>query len=157
MIEVHTDGLCEPSNPNGVATYGVIIEVVIGKDDRTEIYSAHGVIGEGEGMTSVVAEYAGVADALRILVGRSLTDREIIFYTDNQVVAKQLNGEWGTNQGAYLPYYFEAAKLKFNFKNLKFQWIPREENEKADRLSREAYERYMNAKDRTAKYHRRRR
>ncbi len=49
-------------------------------------------------------------------------------------------GKWKFHECLYREKYFEAKRLSVNFSKLDFQWVPREQNEEADALSREAYE-----------------
>lgn len=155
MINVWTDGLCEPRNPSGVATYGVLIRH---NTNPKFTINTNGVVGEGKGMTSVVAEYAGVVKALELL-GRLQTEQTnaftdgITFYTDSQIVAYQMSGEWKAHQGEYMAYFLKARELAKQFPTVKFLWVPREENEEADCLSRAAYEDYCAKTAKTPKYH----
>ena len=148
MITAHVDGLCEPNRYNGVATYGAVIR----KETGELVYMSSGMIGEGNDMSNQVAEYVAVIEALRALAGKLMTDEEIVVYTDSQLVANQMSGIWKAAHGKYMPYFFEAQRMALSFKNLKFQWIPREENKEADKMSRLAYESWMLAMGRTPKY-----
>ena len=62
MIKLYFDGACTPMNPNGTATWGFVIYDV---GDR--VIKKCGTVGKGEGMTSNVAEYYGLINALRWL------------------------------------------------------------------------------------------
>ena len=42
-----------------------------------------------------------------------------------------------------IPLYEYLNKLRLNFNKLRFRWIPREENEEADKLSKKAYYEYL--------------
>src|SRR5438093_13198692 len=48
-------------------------------------------------------------------------------------------GKWKSRKGLYREKYLEAVRLCARFAKLRFRWVPREENEEADLLSREAY------------------
>jgi ribonuclease HI len=66
---------------------------------------------------------------------------EIEIYGDSQLVVKQMNGEWGVKKGAYAEYAYKASILLCNLKEkntVTIQWIPREQNEKADYQSMKA-------------------
>ena len=52
-----------------------------------------------------------------------------------------MGGKWKFRKGLYREKYQEAVRLRAKFTDLKFRWIPREENEEANEFSREAYER----------------
>jgi ribonuclease HI len=50
-----------------------------------------------------------------------------------------MTGEWRARGGLYLPYYRQARDLiKRNNLDLSFWWVPREQNEEADQLSKDA-------------------
>jgi ribonuclease HI len=149
VIVVHVDGLCEPNRYEGVATYGVISR----KETGELVGMSSGVIGEGRDMSNQVAEYVAVIEALRDLAGKLMTNEEIVVYTDSQLVANQMTGVWKAVHGKYLPYFLVAKQHALSFKNLKFQWIPREENKEADALTCRAYEAWMLTTRRTPKYH----
>jgi ribonuclease HI len=148
VIVCYVDGLCEPERWEGVATYGVVIR----KDDGELVYMGSGMIGEGKGFTNQVSEYYAVIDALKSLIGHYLANEETIIYTDSKLVAEQMNGHWKAVKGAYLPYFLKARDYQTQFSHLKFQWIPREENKEADKMSRLAYESWMLATGRKPRY-----
>lgn len=143
----------EPVNPGGVASYGVVMH---DERSKTAFYATSGVIGEGKGMTNQIAEYEAVVQALTALLRMNRDDEEIVIYTDSQMVANQMNGHWRANHGEYLGTYLKAKELAERFHYLKVQWIPREENQEADRLSQIAYETHMMIMGRTPKYYRKR-
>lgn len=149
MITCWIDGLCEP-NPSGVATYGVIIN-----EGKKLIYMGSGMIGEGRGMSSNVAEYCALLDALDILEGHELKSAEIIIYTDSQVLAKQMNGEWKAVAGHYLEYYLKAKQRRDTFPHIMFQWVSRNFNKEADALTMAAYERYCEERGIRVQYRKR--
>jgi ribonuclease HI len=151
MITVFIDGMCAEKNPNGVGTYACII-----RDGKKQIYRGAGFIGEGQGMSSNVSEYRALLDALDTLERKCLSYREIIVYTDSQVLAKQMSGEWKAVKGYYLEFYLKAKAMRDRFANLKFQWIPREENEEADAITEQVYKDYCRATGKTPKYPQRR-
>lgn len=143
VIEVYIDGLTEPVNPGGVATYGVVIK----NTAINGINELRGVVGKGPGMSNNVAEYAALYHALlhliRLGIGNGVDPYVITIKSDSQLVIKQMSGEWACHGGLYIGMMNEARKLLKEFRRpLYYQWIPREQNEKADALSREAYEDY---------------
>ncbi|MEM3040857.1 MAG: ribonuclease HI family protein [Nitrososphaerota archaeon] len=138
---VYCDGLCQPMNPAGVATYGFV--VYFGGE---LIYQESGIVGEGKGMSNNVAEYSALCAALRWLRGRQLHQHEIVVFSDSRLMVNQMSGLWRSNGGLYLRWQQEAKRFAQEFPRLRFEWIPRERNEQADRLSKEAYERYKTSK-----------
>ncbi len=56
LMVVNIDGLCEPVNPGGIATYGYVIR----DESGSLIAKKSGVVGKGAGMSNNVAEYAAL-------------------------------------------------------------------------------------------------
>ncbi len=133
------DGLCEPVNPGGVATYGYVVFIqglrVVSKG------SGIAAVGMwGDRATNNVAEYAGVIAALRELL--KLGAVKPVVKGDSKLVIKQLRGEWKVRSEGLKGLYAEALSLVRRL-NATLEWVPREENSYADRLSREAYEEFI--------------
>lgn len=148
MFEIYFDGACEPINPGGTATYGFLI-----KKDGKIIAKEAKIIGHGQGMTNNLAEYHGLIAALKKFTSlqtnnltRQLTNK-LTIYTDSSLVFNMLAKNWGWNKKktVWHPHkdhphlkklLFEALAL---LKNLNYQtkWIPREQNQLADDLSKQ--------------------
>jgi len=134
-IVVHVDGLCEPVNPGGIATYGYVIR----NDAGTDIARKSGVVGKGPETSNNVAEYGALCEAFRFLIREKMTRLPIEIRSDSRLLVNQMKGEWKFHKGLYAQKYREANALAIQFDGVKFRWIPREENKEADALSREAY------------------
>ena len=139
MITVYFDGLCYPKNPCGVAAYGYLIY-----RDAEIIHRGFRAVGEGKGMTNNVAEYEGLKAAAMWLQDNRI-EEEILIKGYSQLVMKQMKGEWQVNSATSKKYVPEI-KLLLQGKDVTFQWVPREKNEEADKLSRVAYERFRGKK-----------
>jgi ribonuclease HI len=135
MITVYFDGMCYPKNPCGVAAYGYLIY-----RDGEVIHRGFRAVGEGKGMTNNVAEYEGLKAAAMWLQDNG-TEEKILIKGDSQLVIKQMKGEWQVNSATSKKYVPEIKQL-LKGKDVTFQWVPREENQEADKLSRVAYERF---------------
>jgi ribonuclease HI len=135
MITVYFDGLCYPRNPCGVAAYGYLIY-----REGEIIHRGFGAVGEGKGMTNNVAEYEGLKAAAMWLDDNGIGEK-ILIKGDSQLVIKQMKGDWQVNSATSKKYAPEIKQL-LKGKDVTFQWVPREENEEADKLSRVAYERF---------------
>jgi ribonuclease HI len=139
MIEVFFDGLCYPKNPCGVAAYGYLAY-----RSGQLIHRGFRAVGEGKGMTNNVAEYEGLMAAALWLKDMEI-DEKIVIKGDSQLVIKQMKGEYkisSTTSKRYVP----QIKLLLQGMDVSFVWVPREENEEADKLSRRAYKRYQSRK-----------
>ncbi|MCI0485016.1 MAG: ribonuclease HI family protein [Blastocatellia bacterium] len=132
-ITIFADGLCEPRNPGGFACWGWVAL----SSDNEEIASSRGCIGQGEGMTNNVAEYRAVIEALD-WAARNSSVRTVEVFTDSQLVVRQINGQWACRAANLLPL-LEQARTLMEQTRATLRWIPREQNERADRLTRIAY------------------
>jgi ribonuclease HI len=137
LIEVYIDGLTQPYNPGGVATYGFIIY-----ENNIKIFEESKVIGKGPWASNNLAEYSALINALNFLLKENKQNEEIIIKSDSKLLVNQMNGKWKCHGGLYVKKYYEAKEILKNFKNIKFVWIPRELNKEADELSRRAYKKY---------------
>jgi len=134
-IIVHVDGLCEPVNPGGTATYGYVVN----NDASAGIVKRYGVVGQGPEMSNNVAEYAALCEALNFLVSEKLNLLPIEVRSDSRLLINQMKGDWKVRKGLYVHKHLEAKDLARRFDRITFKWIPREDNEEADALSRVAY------------------
>ena len=136
-VRIYCDGLCEP-NPGGIATYGFVIE----EREATswqEIHRGKGIAARGQGATNNVAEYTAAIQALRWLVDDHHTGASVTLYSDSQLLVNQLSGTWRVKSAQIRPLWSEAHDLLDRFVDSHAEWVPREQNELADRLSVEVY------------------
>ena len=143
MIEAYFDGLCEPKNPGGVATFGFVVR----RDGKT-LQEGSGLAATpySEGATNNVAEYTGVLKALEWILGQSLEKEKILVRGDSELVIKQLKGEYKVKSPLLAPLYKKVRELEGKFPSLKFEWVPREQNRDADRMTNLAYADYTGQK-----------
>ncbi len=132
MIEVYTDGMAEP-NP-GLGTYAFVVY-----RERKKLKEECAVVGEK--ITNNYAEYEGLVHSLSYL--EPYREEKIVIRSDSELLVNQMKGDWKAKKGEYLERYHEAVRLAEGFRSLEFEWIPREKNEEADRLSRIAYARHI--------------
>lgn len=144
-IVCKVDGLCEPAfeggpqSPGGVATYGYFICY----EDGRPIAKGSGVIGEGEGMDHMVAEYEAVVQALRYLLREKGILEPVEVHNDNQQLVLEMNGLKEVGKGPYVSRYDEARKLSSQFPRIHFERIDRELDWEADCLGWKEYRRYL--------------
>lgn len=134
-LEVWIDGACEPVNPGGTASYGVMV-----KSEGITVFSDSAVVGSELGMSNNVAEYCGLIAFLKWYIQHALNS-EAIVYSDSSLLINQMTGYWRARRGLYLPYYEEAWEI-IRQNNLMhkigYRWVPREQNQEADKLSKDA-------------------
>lgn len=127
VLDVYTDGGSR-GNPGPSA-----IGVVIGNKTYSQF------IGK---TTNNVAEYSAVIFALQktkhLLGKKRLQNTQVKVHMDSQLVASQLQGKYRILKSELQPLFIEIWNLKFNFPHIEFEYIPREQNKKADHLVNEA-------------------
>jgi len=137
MIEAYFDGLCEP-NPGGVATYGFVI-----KRDGKKVHEGHGLAGTPKTprATNNVAEYTGLIKALEWLLAQKIKE-PVTVRGDSDLVIKQVKGEFKVKSPLLAPLHGQVKDLLEKLPEITFEWIQRERNADADRLTNLAYAEY---------------
>ena len=128
---IQYDGLCEPVNPNGYACFGVVAY-----KDGHEVYTAATFIGVGQGMSNNVAEYEALRHALRYATEHGWRGVEV--RGDSKLTVEQVTGRWSVKTEHLRPYVTECKAL-LQALGGSLGWVPRDHNERADELSRQAY------------------
>lgn len=127
-IIVYTDGGSR-GNP-GPAALGVVIE---GLGKAPKEYQQY--LGE---LTNNEAEYQAIIFALKKLkqlLGKEKLKKVIVeIRSDSELVIRQLKGEYKVEEKNLQLLFMEIWNLKFDFPQLNFKIIPREENQRADQL-----------------------
>jgi ribonuclease HI len=136
-IQAYFDGLCQPCNPGGIACFGFAI---FAKGQRQ--YSEYGLASEPftDDATNNLAEYSGLIKALEWLLENNYDNQKIIVRGDSQLVIKQLNSKWKVKTPTLIPLHQKAISLLSKFKDIKIEWIPRDINKEADKLTNRAYQ-----------------
>jgi ribonuclease HI len=124
MINIYCDG-CSLNNP-GEAGAGVAI--FNNKEKIGEISKYLGVKTNNE------AEYISVIEGLNFLLENKIN--KCNFFCDSKLVVEQLCGNWKIKDEK-LKKLNNVAKILIGKKIINFNWVPREENEDADFLSKE--------------------
>jgi ribonuclease HI len=149
-IVCKTDGLCEsafdggPQNPGGVATYGFFIC----NEEGRPIAKDSGVVGEGEGIDHMVAEYEAVLHALRYLLQNEMARESVAVQNDNQQLVLEVKGEREFESGLHESRYYEAKRLTSMFPSICYQQVDREVIWEADCLTWKEYRRYFSDRNR---------
>jgi len=131
-ITIWADGLTEPTNPGGWGCWGWVACDAAG----AEIASAQGCLGRTPAMTNNVAEYEAFLQATRWALDQGLTG--ITLRGDSRLVVEQVAGRWACNAEHLRPLCAELRTLVAAL-GATLEWIPREQNTRADSLSRLAY------------------
>lgn len=116
-------------NP-GPAGYGAVV-----LDDLTGEVLAQRRAGLGH-TTNNVAEYQGLIAGLRAAAELGADVVEVRM--DSKLVVEQMTGRWKIKHPPLQVLALEARDLVREFQDVRFEWIPRERNKRADRLANEA-------------------
>ena len=132
-VTVYVDGLAEPRNP-GVGTYGFVVY-----DGSRKLAEGSGLAGRD--VTSNFAEYTALAEALKKLKSLGV-EGDVLVRSDSQLLVGQLSQGWKVKGGMYVGRLKEVKDLMKEFGSIAFEWVPREQNQEADLLTRVAYDAY---------------
>lgn len=88
------------------------------------------------GATNNVAEYTAAVRSLEYLVQAGYHG-PVEVYGDSQLVVRQFTGEYRVRAEHLRPYHERLQALGRSFESVRFVWIPREENQRADTLSKQ--------------------
>jgi ribonuclease HI len=92
---------------------------------------------EGLGVTTNnVAEYQGLIAGLRAAIELGATDVHVRM--DSKLVVEQMCGRWKVKHPAMQPLAREATELVREIGSVRFEWIPRLSNSRADALANQA-------------------
>jgi ribonuclease HI len=135
VIHLLFDGACSPTNPGGTETWGWVVRVEGGS-----VASGRGIAAE-HGGTCNRAEYAGLLAGLEAL-GRLGLDGPVEVSGDSRLVVNQMSGAWVCRSEVLRPLWRRAVALAEEL-DVRWRWVPRTQNEEADRLARLAYEEWQ--------------
>jgi len=126
-IVIHTDGGAR-GNP-GPAAIGAIIDSADGRKTYRDY------LGE---TTNNVAEYKAVIFAMKkakaLLGGEKAREADLEINTDSELLHNQVSGDYKIKEPTLQPLFVEIWNLKQDFKEVKFNLVPREKNRAADKL-----------------------
>lgn len=137
-VIVFFDGLTEPKNPGGIGCCGWMI---YRNKNKTVGRKSLGRVAGGMTMTNNIAEYCALGFALKELVDDKLEINKLTILGDSQLVINQVNKEWKCKKEHTRKLRDRCIELldKLKCSDISIRWIPRELNDGADKLSREAY------------------
>jgi ribonuclease HI len=129
--KIFTDGGSR-GNP-GEAAIGVVI---YNQENGMKLAEISKCIGLA---TNNIAEYSAVLEALNWVLAEKVTNPEIEFYLDSELVVKQLTGVYRVKDPKLKVIYFKVRQIVFELGNLSsFTAVRREKNREADALVNKA-------------------
>lgn len=106
------------------------------------VVTGDGIVTEGGkrigDTTNNQAEYEGLVHALGVADAHGFDEVEV--RSDSELVVKQVRGEYDVNSPALREKRVRALELLEGFESWSLAHVPREVNERADRLANEAFE-----------------
>ena len=130
MLEVNIDGASR-GNP-GLSAIGIIIK------NNEKILKEH---SEFLGVrTNNQAEYEALKRALEIC---NTLDKELTVFSDSELLVNQRNAKYKIRNQNLKMISREISNLEKNFEKVQYRRIPREKNNKADRLANIALDEYI--------------
>ncbi len=130
-LVVHFDGACQPPRGGGIATYGFTIDGAGGHVEGMGLAVRPGV----PHATNNVAEYSAAICALERLLSDGYRGR-VVLRGDSQLIIRQMAGEYEVRSEHLKAYHDRLRQLVREFPMVRFEWVPREENQRADELSK---------------------
>lgn len=131
-IEIWTDGTTKPKKISRKkrAKEGPSAGAIIIKENKKVIrkesfYS--GIINNSQ------SEYIAFIRAIEFVI--ELNPEYAIFYTDSNMIEKQMNFKYSANKDSIIPYYNLAINLLEKLESWEVRWISRKENREADKLA----------------------
>ena len=137
---LYFDGLCEPMNPGGVATYAFVIY-----DRNQKLCEQAGVVGAGmlgNDVSNNVAEYSAMIKGMECVLSQG-HHGTLRVRGDSQLAIRQVTGRYSVRANRLIPLHNKVMELKKRFSSVEFEWIPRDFNEEADALCRKAFEEFL--------------
>ncbi len=122
-IEVYIDGAAR-GNP-GPAGIGVVI-----KNGSQLVEEIGAYIGKA---TNNMAEYLALIRGLEEVIIRGF--KSASFYSDSELLVKQLNGEYKVKHDNLVPLHYHALTLIDRMNQFSIKHVAREKNEHADKMA----------------------
>lgn len=126
-LQIFTDGASK-GNPGKAGAGAVIFQ------DGVEIQRLTKFLGE---KTNNEAEYSAVILALEAVKTLKLEKENILLFSDSEFLVRQLKGEYAVKAEKIKPLYDAVNSLRKGLQ-IKFQWVPRDNNKIADELANKA-------------------
>lgn len=133
-LEIWTDGTSRPKmfykknkGKDGPSSGAIII-----KQNDDVIYKEAfyaGIIDNNQ------AEYLAFIKAVEYVL--TLEAEHVCFYTDSNLIEKQMNLKYSAHKESIIPFYEKAKEVLQKLKSWEVNWVSRKENREADQLADE--------------------
>lgn len=133
---LHFDGGCEPTNPGGWMTWAWTL------DANGVDFTGSGVRPPMPSNTNNVAEYFALGFGLKkvreLIDGGAGTCDRLVIRGDSRLVIHQIDRLWACRNPRLCDLRDRCHELLLGVNRWRAEWIPREQNERADALGRAA-------------------
>ena len=109
------------------------IGIVIKDGQGSQIKKLYKYIGQA---TNNIAEYTALVYALQEAIIFGFKD--LVVYSDSELLVKQLNGEYRVKNSNLRSYYEQFLHLRIAFNRLEIKQLSRQENKESDKLANQA-------------------
>ena len=121
----------------GIMCYGWLVR----KKGRI-IAQGHGTYVRCDDATSNAAEYLALIEGLEAVWDMGMLDERVQVIGDSKTVINQMNGIAQCHVNRIRKLHSRAQRIAKNFAVIQFRWVPRTENQSADKLSRRALKQF---------------
>jgi ribonuclease HI len=126
-VIIFTDGGAQGNPGKAGAAFVIYID---GKIKEYAVYVGERTNNEAEYLAVILA-----LEKLKQLLGKKRSkNTKVIINLDSELVGKQLRGEYKILEENLQKLFMKFWNLKFDFGEIEIKLIPREENERADKL-----------------------
>lgn len=129
-IEAWFDGAAVNNGQGGYIGMGAYIHL-----DGKLFMEYDDILPPSPNNSSNMAEYLALKWILDTLHSKNYTSADITIHGDSKLVIEQMSGNWKVKSGLYKSSALHCLMMKTKFSSVKFVWIPRHLNKKADELS----------------------
>lgn len=138
MYLIYCDSSIKPFNPRGILTWAFLVK----RPGKGIIHQDTAIIGWGKPEhTNNLGEMTAVLAAMHWLVGLPEEDQHpVVLHSDSELIINQCSGAYRCHEPRLksLLELIDQARDKYT-RGVIFKWIPREDNQEADKLSRSLY------------------
>lgn len=136
IYDLYFDGACNP-NPNGEASFGFHLSL-----NKITVSSGYGIVGRGQGMTDVVAEYSGLLEGLHSFLRFWDKPNSVLnIYGDSKYVIKSIDKDipfklFDTLSREQIIVLMAIRNIRDMNVKVTLNWISREQNQITDSLAK---------------------
>lgn len=140
-IDIYQDGSCNNHQEDPYGGIGVAVFI----DDNYEEELSRAILVQPKGIdnrnTNNVIEWEACVEAMRIYkeLFKEYPNATFNVFSDSQVITQVFNGRHKTHTPSFIEYNKSAHEFVDKIATVKINWVPREQNKYADKLSKDAY------------------